>query len=181
MIIFKGKKKGIIHTRNITLDDIRVIFFPKTFQEKYQYLGCVPWNDESDILKAMEPLVIFMDNKAKPWWCPRWFLRFLHVFGSDSSIIRVRNFKLHNLLQKITKGLLITDYKTKWYWYDLRIHIRGTEQMNWLSDAIEGKFYRDGKKEDLINTLNKISPRPGYKFWSLRVLEEELEKYNEEE
>jgi len=150
------------------------VFFPKNFYEKYKYLGSVPWKEDGDIFKAMEPLVIFMDSKAKPWWCPRWFLRFLHLFGSDNSIVRVRNWTLHNLSRRLTKGYLIVDYKTKWQWYDLRISIHGNEQMNWLSDAIEQTFYRDGRREDLLNQLKELNPEKDYSLKMLRELEEEL-------
>ena len=84
MIIFKGKKYKFITTMDITLDHIRAVFFPKLFHEKYKYLGSVPWSEDGDIFKAMEPLVVFMDYKAKPWWCPRFVLRFLHLFGDDN-------------------------------------------------------------------------------------------------
>jgi hypothetical protein len=174
LLFWRGRKKGMIHTMNISWDDIRVVFFPKNFYEKYKYLGSVPWKEDGDIFKAMEPLVIFMDSKAKPWWCPRWFLRFLHLFGSDNSIVRVRNWTLHNLSRRLTKGYLIVDYKTKWQWYDLRISIHGNEQMNWLSDAIEQTFYRDGRREDLLNQLKELNPEKDYSLKMLRELEEEL-------
>jgi hypothetical protein len=174
LLFWRGRKKGMIHTMNISWDDIRAVFFPKNFYEKYKYLGSVPWKEDGDIFKAMEPLVIFMDSKAKPWWCPRWFLRFLHLFGSDNSIVRVRNWTLHNLSRRLTKGYLIVDYKTKWQWYDLRISIHGNEQMNWLSDAIEQKFYRDGRREDLLNQLKELNPEKDYSLKMLRELEEEL-------
>jgi len=115
MIIFKGKKYKYIHTMNITLDHIRAVFFPKSFHEKYKYLGSVPWNEEGDIFKVMEPLVIFIDHKARPWWCPRFVLRFLHLFGDDNSIVRVRNIRLSNLKRKLTKGYTIMDYKNTKY------------------------------------------------------------------
>ena len=70
MILFKGKKYKYIHTRDIILDDVRAVFFPKNFCEKFRYLGSVAYRESGKIFKAMEPLVIFMDNKAKPWWCP---------------------------------------------------------------------------------------------------------------
>ena len=174
LLFWKGRKKGMIHTMDIKWDHIRAVFFPKNFYEKYHYLGSVPWNEEGDIFQAMEPLVIFMDSKAKPWWCPRWFLRFLHLFGSDNSIVRVRNWTLHNLSRRLTKGYLIVDYKTKWQWYDLRISIHGNEQMNWLSDAIEQTFYRDGRREDLLNQLKELNPEKDYSLKMLRELEEEL-------
>jgi len=180
LLFWKGRRKGMIHTMDIKWDDIRSVFFPRTFQEKYEYLGSVPWNEEGDIFKVMEPLIIFMDYKARPWWCPRWFLRFLHLFGSDNSIVRVRNWTLHNLEQRLTKGLLITDYKTKWTHYDLRLYIHGTEQMNWLADAIEAKFYRDGKKDELKDRLSELTgkPKSDYNFKMLSELEAEWESLN---
>jgi hypothetical protein len=176
LLFWKGRKKGMVHTINIKWDHVRAVFFPKNFYEKYHYLGSVPWNEEGDIFQAMEPLVIFMDSKAKPWWCPRWFLRFLHLFGSDNSIVRVRNWTLHNLSRRLTKGYLIVDYKTKWQWYDLRISIYGNEQMNWLADAIEAKFYRDGRKQDLLDQLKKLNPNKDYGFYSLSELQEAVDE-----
>ena len=63
MILFKGKKAkgGPVRTSDIKLSDIREVFFPSNFYEKYKYLGCVPYDNERDIFKALEPLVIFMD------------------------------------------------------------------------------------------------------------------------
>jgi hypothetical protein len=160
MIIFKGKKAkiGPVHTRDITLDDLRAVFFPKTFYEKYKYLGSVPWNEDGDIFRAMEPLVIFMDYKARPKWCPRWFLRFLHLFGNDNSIVRMRNYRLSKLKTKLTGGIMIWDYKTKWEWYDLRISVSADQQISDLADDIEYSFYKKGYKEDLLEEIKKIEP-----------------------
>jgi len=156
LLFWRGRKKGVIHTRNIEWDDIRVIFFPKSAHEKYRYLGAIPWKEDTDIFKAMEPLIVFMDSKAKPWWCPRWFLRFLNLFGNDNSIIRVRNWFLHNLHNRITKGYRIYDYKTKWTDYDLRISIAGNEQMWDLSQMIENSFYKKGHREMMESELSQI-------------------------
>ena len=104
MVLFKGKKKGFVHTQDITLLHLRKVFFPKTFNEKYKYLGSVPWKEDGDLFKVLEPLIIFLDYKAKPKWCPRWFLRFLYLFGNDNSIVRVRSVRLSNLFRKLTKG-----------------------------------------------------------------------------
>jgi len=177
LLFWKGRKKGIIHTRNITLDDIRAVFFPKSFQEKYRYLGSVPWNEEGAIFKAMEPLVIFMDYKAKPKWCPRWVLRFLFLFGSDNSIVRVRNRSLHNLEKRLTGGIMLVDYKTKWSWYDLRISVYGTEQMQDLADAIEDRFHNRGHREELADQIKDLDPNTEYdKGYSIRALEAELDR-----
>jgi hypothetical protein len=156
--MLKGKKKGIIHTRDIYFFDIISVFFPKNFYEKYRYLGAIPYNSDGEISKAIEPLIIFMDHKAKPKFCPRWFLRFLHLFGNDNSIIRVRNFKLHNLHSKLTKGIMMLDYKTKWNNYDLRISVVGDKQINDLSDDIEFMFYHKGLREELILKIKEIKP-----------------------
>ena len=156
LLFWKGRKKGIVHTRDVKWDDIRYIFFPKSFSEKYGYLGSVP--DDKYYNKAMVPLVLVMDYEAKPWWCPRWFLRFLDVFGNDKSIVRVRNRTLHNLHRKLTKGITFTDYKTKWSWYDLRISVAAPEYIQDLADAIEDHYYRAGKKVDTIKQIKAIEP-----------------------
>lgn len=156
LLFWKGRKKGIVHTRDVEWDDIRYIFFPKHFSEKYGYLGSVP--DDKYYNKAMVPLVLTMDYEAKPWWCPRWFLRFLDVFGNDKSIVRVRNRALHNLHRKLTKGITFVDYKTKWSWYDLRISVAAPQYIQDLADAIEAHYYRLGKKEDTIKQIKKIEP-----------------------
>lgn len=151
-VVFKGYKHkgGHTHFRDITLDDIRAVFFPKYFHEKYRYLGSCPYTS-SDLFQALEPLAVFMDYKAKPWWCPRWVLRFLHLFGMDNSIVRVRNIWMADLLYKLTKGYGIIDYKTKWEWYDLRISLSADDQCWWLADAIERHYYREGKRMEEEN------------------------------
>ena len=181
LLFWKGRKKGMIHTRDITWNDIRVVFAPRSFSEKYSYLGSVPWNESGEIFQAMEPLVIFMDYKAKPKFCPRWFLRFLYLFGSDSSAVRVRNYKLHRLLIKLTKGgYFINDYKTKWDWYDLRISVTGCKQTNDLVSAIEREFYRVGKREDVAYRIKQLDPTTKFdKFYPIDSLNEELKRLEE--
>ena len=177
LLFWKGRSKGYIHTRDITLDDIRAIFFPKNFHEKYSYLGCIPWNEDGAMFKAIEPLVIFLDYKAKPKYCPRWVLRFLHLFGSDNSIVRVRNRTLHNLERRLTKGIQLTDYKTKWYDYDLRISVYGTSQMQDLADSIEWKFFNKGRRESLANQIKKLDPNTKYHSgYDTDSLKEELDR-----
>jgi hypothetical protein len=177
MKIFKGKKAklGPVRTMDITLDHIRAVFFPKTFNEKYKYLGSVPRDEDGDIFKAMEPLVIFMDHKARPKWCPRWFLRFLHLFGNDNSIVRVRNHRLSNLKNKLTKGIMIWDYKIKWCWHDLRISVSADQQINDLAADIEQRFYEKGYKKDLLKEIRKIEPDFDKDYKSCTMLADYLE------
>ena len=158
LLFWRGRSKGMIHTGNITWDDLRVVFWPKTFEERYRYLGVVPWKEDGDLFRALEPLVIFMDYKARPTWCPRWVLRFLHLFGSDNSIVRVRNWTLHNLEKRLTKGYSIWDYKTKWTHYDLRISVVGDEQISTLAGDIEKAFYEKGYRESLLDAIKRIEP-----------------------
>lgn len=175
MLFWRGRSKGMIHTRNIELDDLRYILFPKTFQEKYGYLGSVPYNEKSDIFKAMLPLVIAMDYEAKPKWCPRFVLRFLDVFGNDRSIVRVRNRTLHNLYNKLTKGIGITDYKTKWYSYDLRISISAPKYLQDLADDIEHGFYSRGRQNELVEQIKALDPDASTIWGSIERFEKQLE------
>jgi hypothetical protein len=169
ILFWKGRKKGMIHTRDITWKDIRVIFYPKTFYEKFIYLGAIPYKEEMSMIHA---LVIAMDYEARPWWCPRWFLRFLHLFGNDNSLVRVRNFRLNRLHTKITKGVFMWDYKTKWQWYDLRISITAPEYLSDLSKAIEQLTYDKGEREDLYKEIRRFEP--DFKVWKTN---QELRQY----
>jgi hypothetical protein len=176
MLFWKGRKKGIIHTRDIKLDDIRAIFFPKDFYEKYHYLGSVPYKESGDLFKAIYPLVLAMDYEAKPKWCPRWFLRFLHLFGSDNSIVRVRNGFLHDLGRRLTKGIIMWDYKTKWADYDLRISISGPKHLQSLADGIESYFYKEGRSNELVEQIKELDPNASIVWGSVSRLEKQLEE-----
>ena len=173
-LFWKGRNKGMIYTRNIKLDDFRYIFFPKGF-EKYGYLGTQIWNEDGGYFKALYPLVLAMDYEAKPKLCPRWFLRFLHVFGSDRSIVRVRNWTLHDLLRNLTKGLAFVDYKTKWHDYDLRISIHAPKHLQDLSDDIEHGYYSRGRQEELVAEIKKLDPNAGIIWGNIGWLEKQLE------
>ena len=178
ILFWKGRSKGMIYTRNIELDDFRYIFFPKGF-EKYGYLGTYLYNEDSVYFKALYPLVLALDYEAKPKLCPRWFLRFLHVFGSDKSIVRVRNWTLHNLHYKLTKGIGFIDWKTKWSGYDLRISIHGPKHLQDLAGWIEHGFYSDGRQKELVEQIKKIDPNAGIIWGSVSRLEKQLEELEE--
>jgi hypothetical protein len=174
ILFWKGRSRGMIYTRSIKLDDFRYIFFPKNFHEKYSYLGSVPYNDEGSYFKTMLPLVLAMDYEAKPKFCPRWFLRFLEVFGNDRSIVRVRNWTLHNLHQKLTKGMRFIDYKTKWSDHDLRISIQAPEHLQDLADDIENGFYIRGYREELIQEIKQLDPTAEHIWGTIDQLRERI-------
>ena len=173
-LFWRGRTKGMIYTRNIKLDDFRYIFFPKGF-EKYGYLGTYLCNTDGHYSKALYPLVLAMDYEAKPKFCPRWFLRFLHVFGSDKSIVRVRNWTLHNLLRKLTQGIAFVDWKTKWHSYDLRISIHAPMHLQNLADDIEQGFYSRGAQEELVAKIKQLDPNAGIIWGSVDRLRTQLE------
>jgi hypothetical protein len=176
MLFWKGRSKGMIYTRDIDWGDIREIFLPESFEEKYGYLGSVPYNEDSEVFKAMYPLILAMDYEAKPKYCPRWFLRFLHLFGNDKSIVRVRNFRLHYLFRKLTKGIMIWDYKTKWEWYDLRISISAPKHLQDLASAIESDFYSRGRQKDIAKDILELDPKASIIWGSVDRL---IKQYNE--
>ena len=174
LLFWKGRSKGMIHTRNIEWSDLRYIFFPSKL-DKYGYLG-ITFYSESEFTKVLRPLVLAMDYEAKPSWCPRWFLRFLHVFGNDKSIVRVRNRRLHDLHRKLTKGIMFYDWKTKWSHYDLRISIVAPKHLQNLADWIERGYYSDGRQKELVEQIKKIDPNAGIIWGSVSRLEEQLEQ-----
>jgi hypothetical protein len=176
LLFWRGRKKQMIYTRDIDWSDIKEVFLPESFEEKYGYLGSVPHNEDSEVFKAMYPLILAMDYEAKPKWCPRWFLRFLHLFGNDKSIVRVRNFRLHYLFRKLTKGIMIWDYKTKWEWYDLRISISAPKHLQDLASAIENDFYSRGRQQDIADSILKLDREAKINWGSVDRL---IKQYNE--
>jgi hypothetical protein len=176
VIFWRGRSKGMIHTSNIRFKDVWAIFFPKNFGEKYRYLGTSVWREDSEYYKALFPLVLALDHEAKPKWCPRWFLRFLHLFGSDNSIVRVRNRRLHNLSKKLTGGIMFVDWKTKWTNYDLRISIWAPDHLQELASAIEQRFYSRGRQTELRDQIIAIDPTKNPIWGSTSRLEKELEE-----
>jgi len=181
MLFWRGRKKGIIHTRNIEWSDFRYIFFPKNFADKYGYLGTSVWNEDGRYFKALYPLVLALDYEAKPKWCPRWFLRFLHIFGNDKSIVRVRNRRLSNLHRKLTKGIQFWDWKTKWSNYDLRISISAPKHLQDLADDIEHGFYSRGRQKELVEQIKAIDPNASIIWGSIERFEKQLEELQNEQ
>jgi hypothetical protein len=102
------------------------------------------------------------------------------VFGNDRSIVRVRNFTLHNLHQKLTKGMRFIDYKTKWEDYDLRISISAPKHLQDLADDIEHGYYSRGKQEELVAEIKKLDPNAGIIWGSIDRLEKQLEELEAE-
>lgn len=173
-LFWKGRSKGMIHTRSLKLDDLRYIFLPKGFEEKYGYLGTSIY-ESSHYFKALYPLVLALDYEAKPKWCPRWFLRFLDVFGNDRSIVRVRNRRLANLHSKLTKGIGFIDWKTKWSDYDLRISVSAPKHLQDLADDIESGVYSRGKEDELVEEILQLDANASIIRGSVRRLEEQLD------
>jgi hypothetical protein len=174
ILFWKGRKKTYITTRNLEWSDIRYIFFP-TKEDKYGYLNIIFYKD-SEFNKVLLPLVLAMDYEAKPKWCPRWFLRFLHVFGNDKSLVRVRNRRLSNLLTKLTKGIGFWDWKTKWSHYDLRISISAPKHLQNLAMWIERGFYSDGRQKELVEQIKAIDPEAFIMWGDIKRLEKQLEE-----
>jgi hypothetical protein len=172
ILFWKGRKKTYVTTRNLEWGDLRYIFFP-TKEDKYGYLNITFYKD-SEFNKVLLPLVLAMDYEAKPKWCPRWFLRFLHVFGNDKSVVRVRNRRLSNLLTKLTKGIGFWDWKTKWSHYDLRISISAPKHLQDLADDIEHGFYSRGKQKELVEQIKAIDPEAFIMWGSIERFEKQL-------
>lgn len=137
IVISRGKKAklGPVRTRDITLGDIIECIAPEPGFE-YGYLGYayysvgpdgeIKWQDR--VLKEFFERV---DKAARPRWCPKIALRLLDLFGNDGSVVRVRNRRLHDIFNRLTKGIRITD--TKWKWDSFRIYGSFTKELDELA------------------------------------------------
>lgn len=136
MLFWKGRKKGMIHTRDITFKDVYRCFKPEPGFE-YDYLGYAYYNVNKDGEpknegeKIIKEFLQRVDKIVKPKYCPRFVLHLLNLFGNDKSIVRVRNFKLHNLFIRLTGGIRITDMK--WKYDSFRIYGSFTKELDRLA------------------------------------------------
>lgn len=118
IVLFKGKKAklGKVHTMDIKVHHVLECFFPKKGNE-YLYLGYAFYYIENGKISEIDKLLIYFyectDKEARPFWCPKFILRLLHLFGNDNSLVRMRNYRLQKLFIKLTKGIKITDTKMK--------------------------------------------------------------------
>jgi hypothetical protein len=59
---------------------------------------------------------------------------------------------------KLTKGIMMIDYKTKWADYDLRISISAPKHLQDLAHAIKSDFYSRGRQEELAEQIKELDP-----------------------
>lgn len=111
------------HFEKIKFKQVWRCFIPDR-DNKYQYLG-ITWNPYSKgtiEYSTIEQFIVDVDKFARPKYFPKFILRLLHLFGNDNSIVRLRNRRFSEWSRKILKGIMITDIKTKWDEYDIRIY-----------------------------------------------------------
>lgn len=139
--------------QKVTIGKFLRCFFPG--EHKYHYLG-IAYNhyDKGSIEHAIiKDFIEYVDSIARPKYFPKFILRLLHLYGSDNSIARVRNYFLHELKQRILNHITIMDIKTKWDEYDIRIYGHFPDVIYKRIEEVEEKFYQLSLKDsDSINS-----------------------------
>ena len=90
--------------------------------------------------------------------------------------MRVRNRFWSNLSNKLTKGIVFVDWKTKWTDYDLRISVHAPSHIQDLAQAIEEHFYSEGRQKELAVQIKELDPDARIIWGSISRLEEQLEE-----
>jgi len=133
----------------ITFKELWDCFFPSENWLKYRYLGA-PWNPYKKGTiehKTIKEFIEYVDSVARPPFFPKFILRLLHLFGSDNSIVRVRNRLLHDIERHLLDGILITDIKTKWDEFDIRIYGFFPDEIHNRVEEIETFFEKLSDKK----------------------------------
>lgn len=141
IVLVKSKVKEStafkVTLQSITIGDVIECFFPRVGRE-YSHLGYCTYDytlgskylfPEERVLKDFFEEV---DRVARPWWCPKFVLRLLDLFGNDRSLVRTRNPFLTGIFYRITKGIRVTD--TKWKYDTFRIYGNFTEELQTLAN-----------------------------------------------
>ena len=126
--------------QKIKFKQIWKCFFPGDY--KYSYLGYTynPYEKGTKEYAIIQKFIIDVDKIARPKYCPKFILRLLQLFGNDNSIVRLRNRRFSEWLRKILKGIMITDLKTKWDEYDIRIYGYFPKEIDEKIEEIEKLF-----------------------------------------
>lgn len=121
-------------------DLLQKIFNPHKEKEfvylGYSYIPYHPIEDKKyyDIIRGMQ---IEIDRKLRPFWIPKWVMRWLYYLG-HKTVFHVKRRWASNLLRKILKYNWITDIKTKWDITDIRIYGMFTDEIEKIvDDAVE--------------------------------------------
>lgn len=118
------------------LTQIKQIFFPKTFSQKYSHVGY----SYLSIPKQWESIVrvCIMDIEKLMWpkYLPFWFKRLIHYLATGNSIVRIKYWWAHRLRNYLTGHTMIQQIKDKFA--TLRIYGYFSQEM-----------------EDIINKADK--------------------------
>lgn len=86
----------------------------KKKQKKYTYLGYVYPSVPKGWVKIIENMVEQIDKIVRPWYIPLFILNIISKLANGGSVCYVKNWFWQNVLEKITKGVKITDIKDKY-------------------------------------------------------------------
>jgi hypothetical protein len=119
---------------------IKIIF---GIDDKYSYLGYTlnPYLENTKEYEVIQNFLKYVDKKMRPIWCPKFLLRLFYYLGNDNSVVRVKNKFFSNLRNKIMKGFLLTDIKTKWNDHDIRIYGYFNDEIEEEIDKVEERIW----------------------------------------
>lgn len=143
----------------IICDEIRgnmIYFYPITLYDVVQcfdknnrkFLG-ITWNifkEGSEKHDLLNHLLDEIEERVKPWWCPKWILNLLHLFGNGNSPFKVRRWYLYRIHNWITGKTTITDIKTKfdtmriYGYFDQSLSYRVQAYENLLTEKIQEEY-----------------------------------------
>lgn len=125
--------------------------FSNNINNKYKYLGytCIPYEVNSIPYIIVANFLKKVDLLVKPKFVPRTVMNLLTLFATNFSIVRIRNRFFYKIVKNLTKGIMITDIKTKWDDSDIRIYGHFSIEIHALIDKVEDDiriYYSNLKK-----------------------------------
>ncbi len=85
------------------------------FYKKYSHVGYSFLGVPDSWKPVVKNAVIKIEKEMwKPSWLPLFLKRWIHQLARGKSVVNIRNQSFYNLRNKLTKGMMITDIKTKY-------------------------------------------------------------------
>lgn len=98
-----------------TINNIFLIFFPKSFSDKYRHIGYsypgVPKGWEINVKNA----IISIEKEMWPqWYLPLFIKRLIHYLGTGNSVVGIKYISFYKLRKYLTNNQIIMDIKDKY-------------------------------------------------------------------
>lgn len=120
-------------------------------ENKFSYLGYTYLSVPHGWISIIEEMLVKIDKEVRPWFIPLWFANLVNELATNGSVVYVKSWFWYKILNKITKGIRITDIKDKYA--GIRVYGYFNDDIDkiveWVEDECEKTCEVCGSRSDV--------------------------------